>query len=176
MSETKKVEPNQVENDDFPAIEPCAESVSGTELANEQNLKVLTSNEAREYGHIGGIVSGKVRRERKCLREIALNIACAPIKDPAEEIAIREKYKAAGVSYIEPKQAYSYGIVNPSVMESIVYKIASNAVNGNIQAAKLFMEMMGENPAQRRFIENGILTKQEVSVKYKASKQEFEPR
>ncbi len=34
MSETKKVEPNQVENDDFPAIEPCAESVSGSELAN----------------------------------------------------------------------------------------------------------------------------------------------
>lgn len=58
-------------------------------------------------------------------------------------------------------------------MESIVYKIASNAVNGNIQAAKLFMEMIGETQAQTRFTENGILTKQEVSVKYRASKQEF---
>lgn len=145
-------------------------------MANEQNLKVLTTNEARKYGRIGGIVSGKVRRERKCLREIALTIANAPIKDPVEEIEMREKHEAAGIQYIEPKQVYKYGINNPNVMESIVYKIAQNAVNGNIQAAKLFMEMMGENPAQTRFTENGILTKQEVSVKYKASKQEFEPR
>lgn len=145
-------------------------------MANKQNLKVLTPNEAREYGRIGGIVSGKVRRERKCLREIALTIANAPIKDPVEEIEMREKHKAAGIQYIEPKQVYKYGINNPNVMESIVYKIAQNAVNGNIQAAKLFMEMMGGNPAQTRFTENGILTKQEVSVKYKASKQEFEPR
>ncbi len=74
---------------------------------------------------------------------------------------------------LEPKQVYKYGINNPSVMESIVYKIASNAVNGNIQAARLFMEMVGESPLQTRFTEHGILTKQEISVKYRASKQEF---
>ncbi len=145
-------------------------------MANEQNLKILTPNEAREYGRIGGIVSGKVRRERKCLRDIALTIASAPITDPVEEINIKEKYKAAGIQYIEPKQVYKYGINNPSVIESIVYKIAQNAVNGNIQAAKLFMEMMGENPTQTRFTESGILTKQEISVKYRASKQEFEKK
>ncbi len=39
-------------------------------MANEQNLKpVRTEKEAREKGRNGGIKSGKVRAERKTLRE-----------------------------------------------------------------------------------------------------------
>lgn len=38
-------------------------------MANEQNLKRLTSKEARENGRKGGIASGKVRAERKTLKE-----------------------------------------------------------------------------------------------------------
>lgn len=33
-------------------------------MANEQNLRVLTSEEAREIGKKGGIASGKARREK----------------------------------------------------------------------------------------------------------------
>ncbi len=36
---------------------------------NESNLRVPTSEEAREIGRKGGIASGKARRERKTLRE-----------------------------------------------------------------------------------------------------------
>lgn len=36
---------------------------------NNDNLKVLSSSEAREYGKIGGIKSGQVRRERKSFRD-----------------------------------------------------------------------------------------------------------
>ena len=35
---------------------------------NNDNLKTLSSSEAREYGKIGGIKSGQVRRERKSFR------------------------------------------------------------------------------------------------------------
>ena len=38
-------------------------------MANEQNLRKLTSNEAREIGKKGGIASGQKRAERKTLRE-----------------------------------------------------------------------------------------------------------
>ena len=38
-------------------------------MANEQNLRVPTSNEARENGRKGGIASGEARRAKKSLRE-----------------------------------------------------------------------------------------------------------
>ena len=38
-------------------------------MANNENLRVLTPEEAREIGRKGGIASGKARAERKTLRE-----------------------------------------------------------------------------------------------------------
>ena len=38
-------------------------------MANIENLKVPTSEEARENGRKGGIASGKARREKKSMRE-----------------------------------------------------------------------------------------------------------
>lgn len=38
-------------------------------MANEQNLRTPTSEEARERGRKGGIASGKARRERKTLKD-----------------------------------------------------------------------------------------------------------
>ena len=38
-------------------------------MANEQNLRVPTSSEARENGKKGGIASGEARRANKSLRE-----------------------------------------------------------------------------------------------------------
>lgn len=38
-------------------------------MANEQNLRVPTSSEARENGKKGGIASGEARRAKKTLRE-----------------------------------------------------------------------------------------------------------
>ena len=39
-------------------------------MANEQNLRVPTSSEARENGKKGGIASGKARREKKTVQKI----------------------------------------------------------------------------------------------------------
>ena len=38
-------------------------------MANEQNLRVPTSSEARENGKKGGIASGEARRAKRSLRE-----------------------------------------------------------------------------------------------------------
>lgn len=39
-------------------------------MANEQNLRVPTSSEARKNGKKGGIASGKARREKKTIQRI----------------------------------------------------------------------------------------------------------
>ena len=39
-------------------------------MANEQNLRVPTSSEARRNGKKGGIASGKARREKKTVQKI----------------------------------------------------------------------------------------------------------
>lgn len=46
---------------------------------NDENLRVLSPSEAREYGRRGGVRSGEVRRERKAIRqalEEALSLPC----------------------------------------------------------------------------------------------------
>lgn len=51
-------------------------------MANEQNLKKnLSPKEAREQGRKGGIASGKARREKKKLRELAQMILQEEITD-----------------------------------------------------------------------------------------------
>lgn len=41
-------------------------------MANEQNLRTPTSEEAREIGRKGGIASGKARKEKATLREVLM--------------------------------------------------------------------------------------------------------
>lgn len=128
-------------------------------MANEQNLKILSPNEARELGHVGGIVSGEVRRGRKRMREIAQTMADLPANlDPHTDRRFIQRYQ----------------LENATIQELIVANIICDARAGNFRAIKLFIELMGENHTQTRLTEPGILTKQEVSVKYRASKQEFE--
>ena len=130
----------------------------GIKMANEQNLKVLSPNKAREFGQIWGILSGEVRRGRKKMREILQTMAELPANlDPRD-------YK----HFIQ-----TYNLENASIKEVIVANIINDARKGDFRAIKLFIELMGESSSQSTLIEQGILTKQEVSVKYRASKQEF---
>lgn len=41
-------------------------------MANESNLKPLTTKKAREIGKKGGIASGKAKRERKLLKDLLM--------------------------------------------------------------------------------------------------------
>lgn len=50
-------------------------------MANEQNLRVPTSKEARENGRKGGIASAKARREKKSMRELMNILLELPVSD-----------------------------------------------------------------------------------------------
>ena len=50
-------------------------------MANEQNLRVPTSSEARRNGKKGGIASGKARREKKTVQKILNDFLSTSAKD-----------------------------------------------------------------------------------------------
>lgn len=53
-------------------------------MANIDNLRVPTSEEARRYGAMGGIASGEARRQKKSLREKAKLLMSLSIQDQEE--------------------------------------------------------------------------------------------
>ncbi len=60
-------------------------------MANEQNLKPLTTNKAREIGRKGGIKSGETRRKRKTLREELLALLATGNNQNKMSLAMIEK-------------------------------------------------------------------------------------
>ena len=128
-------------------------------MANEQNLKVLSPNEARELGQIGGLVSGQVRRERKRLREIVVSMASSPM--PFDNDYNRKRF-------IE-----KYHIEDPTIMDGILAQLVSSALYGDMAAIKLFLSLAADAP-QIPF-PNGPITKQKFKVSYEAQRQNIEP-
>ena len=59
-------------------------------MANIDNLKVPTSEEARINGRKGGIASGKARAEKKSLREKAKLLMSLSIQDQKELLKAKE--------------------------------------------------------------------------------------
>ena len=90
------------------------EKAKGQQMANEQNLKVLSPNEARELGRIGGMMSGKTRRERKKLREMVLTMASSPMTFDNE--------------YNRKRFIEKYHIDNPTIIDGILAQLVSSAL------------------------------------------------
>lgn len=86
---------------------------------NEDNLRVPTSEEAREMGRKGGIASGKARRERKAFKE-ALLLALETMTE-------------------EGKTIQDKGI------ESLMKKY----IDGDLQAFTIVRDTVGENPTNK---------------------------
>ena len=132
-------------------------------MANEQNLKTLSPNEAREFGRIGGIASGQSRREQKQIREIAKVISGIPAKDllPKHTFCVFD----TGNTFC--------GLKDPNVIQAVIAKIASSALKGNIAAAKLFLELSGALPkSQSVNIVSCQTTQDAMQVIYGHTKQE----
>jgi hypothetical protein len=106
-------------------------------MANEENLKIIrTENEAREKGRKGGIASGKARREKKAIKDIVELVLQMPIKDGKKTSVDRIKSLASANGQ------------NISVQEALVLKTTQKALQGDIKALRLLLEMAGQNPTQ----------------------------
>lgn len=136
------------------------EKQKGHKMANEQNLKTLTPNEARELGRIGGQMSGKARRERKKLRDMVMSMASAPMHFDND--------------YSRNRFIEKYHIDNPTIIDGILAQLVSSALYGDMAAIKLFLSLTADTPSQHIPFIPGTITKQKFKVSYEAQKQNFE--
>ena len=101
-------------------------------MANEQNLKPLTSKKAREIGRKGGIASGKKKREIKLFKEILLGHILP------QEIIMTVNGKEVIVSRAEAANL------------ALVLK----AEQGDVRAYEVLTSMIGQEPVNKLVFEN----------------------
>lgn len=100
-------------------------------MANIENLRVPTSEEAREIGRKGGIASGKARKEKASLRKGLEAILNSNIR--ITKGAIYDTYKAYGID-----------ISDKSLVELANLGLLFGAVQGNATNYKTMMETNNE--------------------------------
>lgn len=105
-------------------------------MANEQNLKVPTSKEARELGRKGGKASAKKRRERKQMQELARIV----LDMPAEEGDLAD---IEGITFDD------FPDRNLTIGELSVLAVAKKAKRGDIAAITFLRDTAGEQPVER---------------------------
>lgn len=102
-------------------------------MANEQNLipfSERSESEARENGRKGGIASGAARRRKRSLKEAADLFLSLPVTDNR----IYNKMVIAGIS----ESDIDYQM-------AVVVGMTAKAISGDAKAAKVVLEMLGEN-------------------------------
>ena len=98
-------------------------------MANEQNLRVPTSEEAREIGRKGGIASGKARREKKTLAQIGDMIGALDIKSEKNRAILREA-----------------GITDEDMINDVgmMFRLKLKAQQGDPRAIELLSKLRGQ--------------------------------
>ena len=101
---------------------------------NGENLRALSTSEAREIGRKGGIASGAARRERKQLKDAAQAILSMPMK---------KGELGAFDCLTEARSA------NVTVADRIILEQVSNALEGDTKAARFLADITGGLQAQK---------------------------
>lgn len=98
-------------------------------MANEQNLRVPTSEEAREIGRKGGIKSGQVRRQRKTLAQIGDMIGGLNIKSEKNRAILRDA-----------------GITDEDMINDVgmMFRLNLKAQQGDTRAIELLSKLRGQ--------------------------------
>lgn len=102
---------------------------------NEKNLKVPTSEQAREYGRKGGLASAKKKKERKAFKE-SLEML---LQMPAPEVAINQIRKQ--MPKIKNKDL--------NCQNAVLVGMVLAAIKGNVKAAEMIRDTIGEKPAEK---------------------------
>lgn len=104
-------------------------------MAGEDNLKpVQSKEEARERGRLGGIASGKARREKKAMRDTLEALLAMSLKNG----------KQASVENIKSLAAMKGK--NISVQEAVMFAQIQRALKGDVRAAEFIRDTIGQKP------------------------------
>ena len=103
-------------------------------MANEQNLRPPTSEEARERGRKGGKASGKKRQQNKTFKEIISKFLDGQVSD--------ERLK---------QQMIEFGFADKEVSNKscAVFALWKEAIKGNTKAFELLRDTIGEKPQDK---------------------------
>ena len=101
-------------------------------IENLKPFNQMPKEEARAIQSMGGKASAEVQRKRKTMREQAELLLSLPIKNKSAQ----KKLKEMG---IEKKEQDNQML--------IVYQLFIRAANGDLEATKLLIELMGEKAA-----------------------------
>lgn len=97
-------------------------------MANEQNLRPAEYKLSQEEAKKGGIASGKARRQKRTMREIAEMVGTMPVTDPKMLAKLRE------AGFKDP-------ITND---DAAFFGLLRKAQSGDPSAMKLLAEMRGQ--------------------------------
>nr|DAO64978.1 MAG TPA: hypothetical protein [Caudoviricetes sp.] len=103
-------------------------------MANEQNLRPPTSEEARERGRKGGKASAKKRQQNKTFKEIISKFLDGQVSD--------ERLK---------QQMIEFGFADKEVSNKscAVFALWREAIKGNTKAFELLRDTIGEKPQDK---------------------------
>ena len=103
-------------------------------MANEQNLRPPTSEEARERGRKGGKASAKKRQQNKTFKEIISKFLDWQVSD--------ERLK---------QQMIDFGFADKEVSNKscAVFALWKEAIKGNTKAFELLRDTIGEKPQEK---------------------------
>lgn len=104
-------------------------------MANNENLKPLTKDKAREFGSKGGKRSVEVRRQRKAMREQMEMLLTLPLKDQK----IINKFKQIGVDTSDMNNQMA-----------LIMATYQKALRGDMQAMNVIRELVGERVQEFR--------------------------
>lgn len=102
-------------------------------MAGIDNLRVPTSEEAREIGRKGGIASAKARKKRKAIKETLDTLLSMTLKEN----------EAANIEEVQSIAALKGK--NITVQEAILLSQIQKAIKGDARAALLIFEMLGND-------------------------------
>lgn len=105
-------------------------------MANEQNLipnSDRSPSELRQMCSNGGKASGAARRRKRSMREAAEYYLSLPVKD--QKVINRFEKDGIEADDIDNQMA-------------VIVGLTKSAMKGDSKAAKLIMEMLGENPKE----------------------------
>lgn len=101
---------------------------------NKQNLKRLTTEQAREIGRLGGLASAESRAKRKVLKECL-------------EVLLAEEYEI------------DVGMCDYRTMDgatAICYQMVQKALSGDVRAFVEIRNTIGEMPVQSIQVSSGV--------------------
>lgn len=103
-------------------------------MANEQNLRPPTTEEARERGRKGGQASAKKRQQNKTFKEIINKFLDGQVSD--------ERLK---------QQMIDFGFADKEVSNKscAVFALWKEAIKGNTKAFELLRDTIGEKPIEQ---------------------------